>query len=130
MSDGSEGVRIDKWLWAARFFKTRSLAAEAVSGGKVHLNGLRVKPARTVKPDDRLEITRGEEQFVVTVRALTESRVPAKVAVMLYDESEESIAKRLLNREEKRFERSSRPVPPSRPDKRARRDIRKFAGKE
>lgn len=123
-------VRIDKWLWAARFFKTRTLAADAVSGGKVHVNGFRVKPARGLKLGDQLEITRGEEQFVVVVRALSETRGPAKVAVTLYEETEESASKRIVQREEKRFERISRPVPPTRPDKRGRREIRKISGKD
>ncbi len=125
-----DDVRIDKWLWAARFFKTRSVAAEAVGGGKVYVNGVRVKPSRTVKLGDQLEITRGEEHFVVVVRGVSDSRGPASVATTLYEETEESAAKRLVLRDEKRFERISRPVPPSRPDKRARRDIRKFTGKD
>lgn len=126
----SSTVRIDKWLWAARFFKTRSTAAQAVVGGKVHVNGERVKPARILKLGDSLEITRGEERFVVLVQALSEKRGSAKIAQSLFAETEQSIASRTTNREEKRFEKMSRPAPPSRPDKRARREIRQFSGKK
>ena len=77
-------VRIDKWLWAARFFKTRSLAAQAVAGGKVHINGARIKPARMVQAGDELRIRRGEVEFVVIVQDVAEKRGPAKEAQLLY----------------------------------------------
>jgi len=83
-------VRIDKWLWAARFFKTRGLATEAVLGGHVHLNGVRVKPAKDVREGDRLEIRVGTQAFHVEVLALAEKRGPASVARTLYEESAES----------------------------------------
>lgn len=89
-----ERVRIDKWLWAARFFKTRSLAALAVDGGRVKLNTLRVKPAKEVKVGDALVIHVGECEWVVTVLALSERRGPAPVARGLYEESAESCARR------------------------------------
>jgi len=122
-------VRVDKWLWAARFFKTRSLAARAVSGGHVHVNGGRVKPARTVQAGDRIRITRGEETFVVTVLALAERRGPAKVARTLYEESEESRLAREEARRERRLIRAPAVRPRGRPDKRERRKIREFLRK-
>ncbi len=123
-------VRIDKWLWAARFFKTRSLAARAVTGGHVHINGARVKAARPVQPGDRVHIRRGEEEFTVTVQALSGKRGPAKVAVTLYEETEESIAAREIAREERRLIRARAAHPDRRPDKRQRRQIRKFLRKD
>ena len=120
------GTRLDKWLWAARFFKHRSGATEAVDGGKVRLNGLAVKPARTVKAGDTLEITVGEQQFVVTVRAIADKRGPASVAQTLYEETAESLARREQQREQRRI------APPpgadlhGRPTKRDRRRIDRF----
>ncbi len=89
-----ESVRLDKWLWAARFFKTRSLAAEAAQGGKVHVRGDRAKPARPVRVGDRLQIRCGPYEWVVTVKALSARRGPAKEAVLLYEETEESARNR------------------------------------
>ncbi len=123
-------VRIDKWLWAARFFKTRTLAARAVTGGHVHVNGLRVKAARPVQPGDRLNIRRGEEEFVVIVQALSGKRGPAKTAVMLYEETKESIADRESARDERRLIHAQAARPDRRPDKRERRKIRKFLRKD
>lgn len=129
MADGK--VRIDKWLWAARFFKTRSMAGQAVSGGKVHVNGARVKPARLVLPGDELRIRRGEYEFVVIVQEVSDKRRPAKEAQLLYEETAESIRQRETLREQKRLEAASRMYGPvKRPDKRARRQIRSFTGKD
>ena len=97
-----DSVRIDKWLWAARFYKTRGLATEAVLGGHVHLNGARVKPARDVRAGDSLEIRIGMVRWVVEVRALAERRGPASVAATLYEESAESKADRERQRLERR----------------------------
>jgi ribosome-associated heat shock protein Hsp15 len=119
-----DSVRIDKWLWAARFFKTRSLAAQAVGGGKVQLNGARVKPARGVKPGDALEINKGGFEYQVRVVLLSERRGPAKVAQTLYEESEESIRKRELLREQHRLAATTTPHPQRKPDKKARRQLR------
>jgi ribosome-associated heat shock protein Hsp15 len=124
-------VRIDKWLWAARFFKTRSMAAQAVAGGKVHLNDARIKPARLIQPGDELRIRRGEFEFMVTVLALLDKRRPAKEAQLLYEESEESISQRQQYKEKKRLEAANRMYGPvKRPDKRARRKIRSFTRKD
>ena len=125
---GEKKIRIDKWLWAARFFKTRSLATQAVNGGRVHLNGERIKPSRNVLPGDRLNITRGEVVFDVLVLDLSERRGPATVARKLYQETEESIAAREAAREERRLRKlaSADPVFTRKPDKRDRRLIRRF----
>ena len=98
-----ERVRIDKWLWAARFFKTRTLATEAVAGGRVHLDGARVKPSRDVHVGDRLAITVGDSTVVVVVRALGERRGSAAAAALLYDETAESREKRAREREQHRL---------------------------
>ena len=124
-------VRIDKWLWAARFFKTRSLAAQAVAGGKVHFNGARIKPARMVQAGDELRIRRGEVEFVVIVQDVAEKRGPAKEAQLLYNETEASIRSREEIRERRRLEAADRMYGPvKRPDKRARRRIRSFIRKD
>ena len=85
-------VRVDKWLWAARLAKTRALAAEAVKGGRVEINGQRVKPSKEVRPGDEIEITTGPYRRVVIVQALAERRGPAKEAALLYEETADSIA--------------------------------------
>src|SRR5210317_1562851 len=97
-------VRIDKWLWAARFFKTRSMAAQAVTGGKVHVNGARIKPARQVQPGDELRIRRGELEFIVIVQGLSDKRRPAKEAQLLYEETEFSMQQREDMQGQKRLE--------------------------
>jgi ribosome-associated heat shock protein Hsp15 len=89
-----ESVRIDKWLWAARFFKTRALATEAVLGGRVRLNDERVKPAKDVRATDVVEVRIGEMRWTVVVRAVAEKRGSARVAATLYEETAESIAER------------------------------------
>lgn len=120
-----EDLRLDRWLWAARFFKTRSLAQQAIAGGHVHLNGQRVKAARSVRPGDQLGITRGEERFEVRVIALAARRGPAAVARGLYEETEESMAARAAAQQMRRDLAGSRP-PASRPDKRDRRRLISF----
>jgi ribosome-associated heat shock protein Hsp15 len=119
-------LRIDKWLWAARFYKTRSLAAEAVEGGKVKLNGERVKPGKELKPGDELELRSGELQWRVEVRAVALRRGPAAEAALLCTEGEESRARR----EHMIAMRRAGPHPAQgahgRPTKRDRRMIRRF----
>ncbi len=119
----SEGVRLDKWLWAARFFKTRSLARDEVAGGKVHLEGHRVKPGRLVKAGDHLSITRGEDVFEITVNVTTDRRGSASEARQFYSEDEASSRRRELAAEQRRLEQSARAEPSRRPDKRERRQI-------
>ena len=94
MSDDTERVRIDKWLWAARFYKTRSLATEAVAGGKVEVNGERAKPARLVRPGDQVVVRQPPFEWRLTIRGLAERRGPASVAQGLYEETPESRAER------------------------------------
>ncbi|MEN3364419.1 MAG: ribosome-associated heat shock protein Hsp15 [Burkholderiales bacterium] len=121
----SEAVRIDKWLWAARFFKTRSLATDAVDGGKVRLNGDRVKPARAVKIGDTLDIDNGSTEWEVLVKDLAEKRGSATIAQALYEETVKSIAKRQQESEQRRFFREPTSALKGRPTKRDRRQIDK-----
>lgn len=128
MSIEGEKIRLDKWLWAARFFKTRSMAAIAVSGGKVHCNGQRVKPARIVQEGDLLRIQRGILEMTVMVKGVSGNRRPAKEAAELYLETEESLSARERQREERRLLRSihGNAQPAGRPTKRDRRLIHIF----
>lgn len=119
----SEGVRIDKWLWAARFFKTRVLAREAVAGGKVHVGGHRVKPGRVVKAGDVLSVTRGDEVFEITVSVVSNRRGAATEARQLYSEDEASALLREKAALKRRLERAAEVAPARRPDKRDRRQI-------
>jgi ribosome-associated heat shock protein Hsp15 len=118
-----DGVRIDKWLWAARFFKTRGSATEAVLGGHVQVNGARVKPARDVVVGDRLEITRATERWLVVVTGLADRRGPASVAATLYDETPESAEERKRRRDERRLARPLGADLSARPTKRDRRRL-------
>lgn len=126
--DGDDGrVRLDKWLWAARFFKTRSLAAEAVTGGKVTMHGERVKSARPLQVGDEISIRLGPYEHVVRVRELSARRGPAPVAATLYEETPDSLAARTKLAEQLRLS----PAPlvyeeKGRPTKRDRREIDKW----
>ena len=122
-------VRLDKWLWAARFFKTRSIAREAVSGGKVHLNGNRAKPGRSLNIGDELRIQRGEEEYTITIIELSVRRGPAVVARTLYEESEENRTRREQLTEERKLEHQKSAARVRRPDKRERRKIVRFKNK-
>jgi len=126
----NEKVRLDKWLWAARFFKTRSRAAQAVNGGKVHLNGNRVKAARVVNAGDELVISRGNVEFRIKVLALSLYRRPAVEARLLYEESEESIIAREEKRELRKLFNMSHSAPAKKPGKRDRRKIKEFIRKK
>lgn len=116
-------VRLDVWLWAARFYKTRVLARDAVALGKVEIGGQRAKPARAVRVGDVLQVQRGEERFEVTVLGLSDVRGPAPVAQALYSESEASQQRRAQVRATRAAERSGYRAPQTKPDKRARRLI-------
>jgi len=118
------GVRLDLWLWAARFFKTRSLAKQAIETGKVDIGGQRAKPARAVRIGDALRVVRGEEVFEIAVVGLSDTRGPASVAQALYSETEVSREARLARVAEVRAQRAGYRAPDQRPDKRARRLIR------
>lgn len=119
----SDGVRLDVWLWAARFFKTRQLSKDAITHSRVKIAGQVCKPSRIVRLGDELAIERAEEIFEVTVEGLSTTRGPARVAQTLYVESEESRAKREAARAQRAAERAGYQPPPKRPDKRARRLI-------
>lgn len=116
-------VRIDLWLWAARFYKTRALAKHAIETGKVEIEGQAVKASRLVKIQDQLHITRSNELFVITVIGISEKRGSASVAQILYVESDESRLKREAERERRKMENAGYKAPPTKPDKRARRLI-------
>jgi ribosome-associated heat shock protein Hsp15 len=120
----ADGMRLDVWLWAARFFKTRSLARAAVDGGKVEVGGQRAKPSRSVYAGDALCVQRGEERFEVVVCGLSEVRGPASVAQKLYVESDASKQRRESERAQRAAERAGYRPPETKPDKRARRLIR------
>ena len=119
-------LRVDKWLWCARFFKTRSGAAEAVSGGKVHVNGQRVKPSRAVKAGDMLDVTLGVEVATIKVLAIPGRRGPAAEARLCYEETPESHARRERSREQRRLAALDAPRTDGRPDKRTRRELLRF----
>ena len=122
----SEGVRIDKWLWAARFFKTRALARDAVSGGKVHLQGRRIKPGRNIAPGDSLTINKGEEKFEVSIAKVSGRRVSAPLAREMYIETAESAAMREAASRQRKLDRQAKAERVRRPGKRDRRKIIDF----
>ena len=129
MKENGEKIRLDKWLWAARFFKTRSLAIEAVSGGKVHLNSARTKPAREINIGDELTIRRGPYEWTVVVQALSLRRGPASAAALLYDETEESKRNRQETVSEISAQEWKSPHTRGRPSKKDRRDLTRFRGR-
>ncbi|HMD29495.1 MAG TPA: S4 domain-containing protein [Steroidobacteraceae bacterium] len=122
-SEKSDSHRLDKWLWHARFFKTRSLATAAINGGKVHLNAERVKPARRVRIGDRLSLSLQGIVAEFEVLGLPERRGPAAEAIAHYLETAASAQRRVKLREQQRLANISRPRPESRPDKRERRRL-------
>ncbi len=126
MSTALQGVRLDRWLWAARFFKTRSLAKAAIDGGKVHVDGQRVKPAKEVRVGQSLEIRRGDTAFTVLVDELSSQRGPATVAQTLYTETPESIEARETDAARRRMERAGLTVPATKPSKKQRRDLQRL----
>ncbi|ENO89677.1 RNA-binding S4 domain-containing protein [Thauera linaloolentis 47Lol = DSM 12138] len=125
---GLLSTRLDKWLWAARFFKHRTAATEAVDGGKVKLNGVAAKPAREVKAGDRIDVTAGEETRTVVVRAIADKRGSASVAQTLYEETAESVTQREQARELRKFAATPGADLHGRPTKRDRRRIDRFSG--
>ena len=126
--DSVPRTRVDKWLWAARFFKHRSAATEAIDGGKVKLNGLATKPSREIKAGDRLDITVGEDTRTVMVRAIADKRGTATVAQTLYEETAESMEVRERARELRKFAATPGADLHGRPTKRDRRRIDRFGG--
>lgn len=124
-SESEEELRLDKWLWAARFFKTRALATEAINGGKVHVNRARVKPSKKVEPGMEIRITQGPYEKVVIVQKLLAKRGSASVAQTMYEETPESIAKRGQVADQLRYV-SAAPWSEGRPNKKDRRQLRKL----
>ena len=127
--DSVPRTRLDKWLWAARFFKHRSAATEAIDGGKVKLNGLATKPSREIKPGDRVDITIGEDTRTVMVCAIADKRGTATVAQTLYEETAESMEARERARELRKFAATPGADLHGRPTKRDRRRIDRFGGR-
>ncbi len=123
-------ARIDRWLFGVRLFKSRSLAAEAVSGGRVHVNGARVKPAHTVRPGDIVRFVRGAVEFDCTVQSIPARRGPAPEAARCYLESEASQARRAVFAERMRLAAALAPRPQERPDKHERQALRRLRGRE
>ena len=123
-ADVRAGVRLDVWLWAARFFKTRVLARHAIEGGKVEVNDATGKPSRVVRIGDRLNVARGEDRFEIAVAALSAKRGGAAIAQALYCETARGRAAREVAAEQRRLAIAGYAKPPTKPDKRARRLIR------
>lgn len=121
-----DGTRLDKWLWAARFYKTRSLAKQAIDGGKVQVNGVRGKAARNLCCGDTVRVRTGSDERVVQVIALSDTRRGAKEAALLYQETAESLAERQRQAELRRASRSAVRYTEGRPDKRDRRELQRF----
>ena len=124
--DKTSTVRLDKWLWAARFFKTRSLASQAISNGKIYVHGERPKPSRKVQIDDELTIRQGCDEKTVIVTDLSEKRGSATMAAELYAETEKSINKRKTEAEKRKIMNTAIPESQHRPNKKQRRQIHRF----
>ena len=121
-------VRVDKWLWAARFFKTRAKSRQAIDGGKVHVNGQRAKPSKELTLEDQLKIRQGFDEKIIIVKALSDQRKGATEAQLLYEETVESIAKRQMTAEQRRAA-GQHVASKGRPNKRDRRLIHEFRDK-
>lgn len=119
-------VRLDKWLWAARFYKTRALAREMIEGGQVHYNGQRSKPGKTMELDAEITLRQGNDERQVRVLAIRDQRRPASDAQQLYQETDVSIAKREKMAEARKHNALTMPHPDRRPDKKERRNLIKF----
>jgi ribosome-associated heat shock protein Hsp15 len=125
----SAGVRIDKWLWAARLYKTRTLAADAVNGGHVHVNGQRCKASRLVQIGEVLKITKAGHIYTIEIDAISDRRGPAIEAQRLYTETEASLQARELDGMQRKLNAMANPRPSSRPDKRQRRQLKNWRNK-
>ncbi|HCF73892.1 MAG: RNA-binding protein S4 [Proteobacteria bacterium] len=125
----NDGVRLDRWLWSARFFKTRQNAADAVRSGRVLINEQRTKPAKTVRTGDKLQIRKAAFRYLIEVTVLTEKRVGPAIAASLYRESDESLQARRTLQEQMKAQRSSTRIQKGRPSKRDRRLIERLHGR-
>ncbi len=128
-ASGPGAARIDRWLFGVRLFKSRSLAAQAVSGGKVHVNGARVRPSHDVRPGDLVTFNRGTIEFECHVAAIPERRGPAKEAMNCYTETDASQQRREQHAQRMRFAAASAPRPQERPDKHDRKALRRLRGR-
>ncbi len=128
-AEQNSGQRLDKWLWAARFFKTRPLAVEAINGGKVHVDGQRTKPGRSVRPGTRLSIHKGQFEWQIEIKAVSKQRRPASEAVLLFEEDEQSRLKRQEIVQERRAAGPAARTEGGRPTKRDRRRLSELTGK-
>ena len=126
MSEQTQKIRLDKWLWAARFFKTRALAKGAIEGGKVHYEGQRCKVSKTVDVGAKLTIRQGFDEKIVIIKAISEQRRGAPEARLLYDETPESIKARMDKAEYRKVVKASQAAPDHKPNKKERRDMRRF----
>lgn len=125
----TDKVRIDKWLWAARFFRTRALARDAIKGGKVQIEGVRVKPGRTLSVGDSLTVRRGDDEYVITVEDIGDRRLSPALAAEKYSENPEAKTRREAAAEQRKLDWQARRDRQRRPDKRQRRQIVRFKGK-
>ena len=125
-SDTDKGIRLDKWLWAARFYKTRSIAKGMIEGGKVHYNNYRTKPGRIVEVGAKIELWQGFNKIEITVLGLSDQRQKAAIARTLYEETPESISRREKQAEEHRMQVLFAPHPENKPDKKQRRELLNF----
>ncbi len=126
MSSTSSAVRLDKWLWAARFYKTRSIARNMVDGGKVHYNDQRTKPSKIVELGAKIRLRQANEELTVIIEVISDQRRGAPIAQTLYRETEQSIAQREENAQKRKLNALYSPSPERRPDKKQRRDIIRF----
>jgi len=130
LMEKNDGVRLDRWLWSARFFKTRQNAADAVRSGRVLINEQRTKPAKTVRTGDKLQIRKAAFRYLIEVTVLTEKRVGPAIAAGLYRESDESLQARRTLQEQMKAQRSSTRIQKGRPSKRDRRLIERLQNRE
>lgn len=122
----AEAVRLDKWLWAARFYKTRAVARDMIEGGKVHYNGQRSKPSKLVEVNAQLTLRQGNDERTIIIQSVADQRRPATEAQQMYAETAESIEKREKIALARKMNALSMPHPDRRPDKKERRDLMKF----
>ncbi|MCG9712614.1 ribosome-associated heat shock protein Hsp15 [Shewanella insulae] len=125
-SEKELGVRLDKWLWAARFYKTRAIAKEMINGGKVHYNGQRTKSSKLAEVDAVIRLRQGYDEKEIVIKKLSEQRQKAVIAQTLYEETPESIAKRETYAEARRLNVLNNPAPDTKPDKKQRRQLIRF----